>query len=158
MHGGISENIVNAKITIDDLNHYTRNYLNAEHLMIFEKNEREKYNLLTSFKGINHYGGYFTISLIKLIFLLVVPTDFEESDFPREALDKTLDFYDCDQIIVGHKIVNDIKQLHDNKVIGINIRLPLDDVVDDDSNGQMLLIENDQLYTLALDGKKENLN
>ena len=147
VHGGISERIVDRNLTIEDLNTYVRKLTHLDHWLSVDPEERKLYKLIDSNRGPYWYGGY-------VGFMGYVGGD----DISLQTMDKILSFYGCSQVIVGHQIVEGIKFLHDNKVVAINVKLPTDDIIEEDSNAQMLLIEGDEMFRLRINGNKEKLD
>jgi len=151
-HAGLSEHMVEERLSINDLNRLTRDYIQSDHHMAEDDNTRRLYSLIFQ-KGPYQYGRYFKLTVGSFLSSL----SFTQSDLSQKTLDKILNYYDCNQIVVGHKIVSEIKLMHGNKVIAINISLPRDDVIDEKPKGQMLLMEEDKFYRLTIDKQKERL-
>jgi len=144
-HGGISEKMVNSQLSLADLNKHFNTWINANHLMNYEKITRDNVSLIKSYFGPLEYRGYFNRNIFNR---------GQSSDLSMQSINNALKHFKTDHIIVGHTIVKELKGLFDNAVIAIDKEYPNDDIVDDDSDCQMLIIEGSDYYRAGLNGKK----
>lgn len=130
VHGGISDSLVHAELSIPRINDIVRGYLAHP-------------DSVTDFDVplvLNDYGVLWYRGLI---------TDYihYEKTTPDE-LNEILSFYDATNIVVGHCIVDDISTDYDGKVIRIDV-----DHYNNMSSG--ILIEGDKVYKASRTGEKE---
>ncbi len=145
LHGGISNQLLEKDLTIDELNRYGRNYVDIEHWLAADSKDREIYKLFGDYWGPYEYKGYFD------------DKNYRE-DFTEKTVDDALNFYNCKRIIVGHHSIRNIHLRHNGKVVAIGIKLPRDGKIRDDENAQMLVIEDKKLRRLNIRGEQEFLN
>jgi hypothetical protein len=145
VHGGISEKMIDNHFTLTNINKYFNIWANSEHLIKYDSITRENINLLISYYGPLEYRGYFNKNIFNR---------GQSSEFSDELINKILNHFSADHIIVGHTPVKEIKGLFDNKVIAINKRFPEDDLLDDNSNCQILIIEDSNYYKAGINGEK----
>jgi len=109
LHGGISPEVVDALFSIDEINQTVRENIQEQIINRFESNE--KANLIMGRKGPIWYRG-----LVK---------DYKEyyKKVTMTQLDKILEYYDVNRIIIGHTIVSDqITTDFNNKIIRIGTK------------------------------------
>ena len=145
VHGGISIKMIEKNFSLADINKYFNIWTNSEHLIKYDSITRENINLLISYYGPLEYRGYFNKNIFNR---------GQSSEFPEEWIDKTLDHFSVSHIIVGHTIVKEIKGLFGNKVIAVNNEFPEDDLLDGDSDCQMLIIEGSNYIKAGINGEK----
>ena len=146
-HACISTYLKKEQLEINDINNYTRKLLKLKHYYAADKDEREIFRRLKGFWGPYWCDEYFSLKYIK----------WEKKNFSNR-LTEILDYYNSDTIIMGHQHIKKITPLYDNKVILIGVSVPYipeNDILKDNSDPQMLLIENDNIYILHFDGTKE---
>jgi hypothetical protein len=145
IHGGISEEMLIDNYNLLDINKYFNIWANSNNLMDYDKNTRDSIELITKDESPLWYRGYFNMNLF----------DRGQSfTLSEKTIDKILKHFGVGHIIVGHTVVNEIKGLFGNKVIAIDIKLPTDDVLDNQSVCQLLIIEGSKYYQVGLEGKK----
>lgn len=76
---------------------------------------------------------------------------FEQGELNQDSIDMILSKLGQKAIIVGHTSMENIRSLFEGKIIGI------DNSIKRGSKGQVLIIENDQLFIGDLEGNKEYL-
>ncbi len=145
VHGGISEKMVDEQFSLTDVNKHFNIWANSNHLMKYEKNTRDNIRLLTSYFGPLEYRGYFNKNIFNR---------GQSSAMSSQSINKILKHFNTAHIIVGHTIVKEIKGLFDNRVIALNKEYPEDDILDDDSDCQMLIIEGSNYSIVGLNGEK----
>ncbi len=144
LHAGISNQLLEKDLTIDELNRYGRNYVDYDHWLAADSKDREIYKLFEDYWGPYEYKGYFDDKVYK-------------EDFSEKTVDDALSFYNCKRIIVGHSSIRNIHLRHNSKVVAIGIKLPRDGKILDDENAQMLVIKDNKLQILNIRGKQEFL-
>ena len=139
VHGGISLELVNKKISFAEINEIARrNYQVA----YFPKrghavNEKAILNTKTSPYW---YRGYY------------------QDELNQNEIDKILDFYNCSQIIVGHTIQKEVNRKYNGKIIGIDVKHPKDYYkYFPKLPTKGLLIENDKFYIVDHEGKRSEI-
>ena len=130
-HGGISQKMVEAQLSLVDINRYFNIWANSDHLMNYELSIRDNIQLIKSNIGPLEYRGYFDRNIFNR---------GQSSVLTAQSVSKNLKHFKADHIIVGHTIVKEVKGLFDNKVIAINMKYPEGDIINEDSDCQMLLI------------------
>jgi hypothetical protein len=145
VHGGISKNIIDNQISMAAINKYFNILINSEHLLNYGINTRDTISLLTSYLGPLEYRGYFNKNIFNT---------GQSSLLSNQLIDTIIKYSNADHIIVGHTIVKRIKGLFDNKIIAVNIEFPEDDILNKNSDCQMLIIEGANYYISGLDGVK----
>jgi len=135
VHAGISPQLLQRKLNLKQIN-----WLLREH--IHWQNPDELCGLLMSSYGPIWYRG-------------LVSDDHTEYDkAPESFVDKALDFYEVERIVVGHTIVDHVSADYHGKVIRTDV-LHAKNKFSDES--QALLIENNKLFRVDALGKKESI-
>jgi hypothetical protein len=161
VHGGISEGVVDRALTIDQLNAYGRRLVDKEDRSGLDADDLENIELLESFWGPYEYRGMvgFHGAVGEVVSEFSDKTDDLSLNVrSEEIMKKVLDFYGSRRVVVGHSQVGTIQLLREGTVVAIHTRLPRSDVIDENSNAQMLLVEEGRLYRLRMTGEREALN
>lgn len=109
LHGGISPDVVDAKLSINEINNLVRKHI-TEHL-IREPGDNNRANLVFGRMGPLWYRG------------LVINYKEHYEKVSLGELNEILKFYDVDHIIIGHTIVDDqVTSDFNNKVIRVDIK------------------------------------
>ncbi len=148
-HACISTDMKKSQLKINDINYYTRKLVNLNHYFSTDTYERKILKLLNGYWGPYCCDEYFFLKHIKW--------EYEDG---RNILNNALSYYDCNRIIMGHQHVKEIKPLYNNKVVLVSVSVPdvpSDDILEEDSDHQMLLIEEDKMYVMHFNGTKEKL-
>ncbi len=107
VHAGIHPEILDYKMSIDQINKISRN--NWDKKLYHHPKENKKANFLIGRKGIFWYRG--------------LVTDYKYYNKIKEnELDKVLDYYKASKIVIGHSVVNDISKDYNGKVIRIDVK------------------------------------
>ncbi|WP_369047804.1 metallophosphoesterase [Tenacibaculum sp. UWU-22] len=140
-HGGISIDMVNANLTIDQINEIVRK--NIRNNLTQNPGDNKIDNLVYSRTGPFWYRGL--VKDYKQYYKKVTESD----------LDKILKFYTIKHIVIGHTIVDEkVTSDFNGKVIRVDIKHPSNKFT---GKSQGLLIENNQFFTVNDDGKKKDL-
>jgi hypothetical protein len=161
VHGGISELVVDRALTIDELNAYGRQSVDREARFGLDADDQETLELLESYWGPYEYRGTVGIrgAVGEVASRFSDNTDELSLDVrSEEIMKKILDFYGARRVVVGHSQVRTIQLLREGTVVAIHTRLPRSDVIDEASNAQMLLVEEDRLFRLRMTGGREALD
>jgi hypothetical protein len=132
VHGGISPELLEKKLTLNWINQSFSGSIVGKDLIESEEN-KEKIFLSQNY-GPVWYRGYFT-----------------DINFRESALDSILSFYNKKHIVVGHTPSKDIKPLFGNKIIGI------DAGISNRNPGEMLIYKNGSFYKGYLSGQRIKL-
>lgn len=133
LHGGVSDIINKAGLSLASLNETARPYYDKgddDSLLVAAK----VYPLFHPEAAPFWYRGY-----------------FDEPVADMSIIDKTLSVFDVKHIIVGHTIVDNIQPRYDKKVIAIDVNYH-------EGNYQALVIEKNNFYRMTKDGQKQQLN
>jgi hypothetical protein len=144
-HGGLSELMLNKKYTLTQINKYINDWINASNPATFDEKTRSNLSFIINYFGPLEYRGYYDRNVFNR---------GQKSTFPEKKIDDITKFYDVTHLIVGHTVVTEVKGLFNNKVIAINTRYPKDDVVNEKSHCQMLIIEDGKYYKADLNGDR----
>jgi hypothetical protein len=135
IHGGIPPECVENELDIGKMNAYARNVLNNGDF------RPEDADLLTRLAfTCTEYRGYFD----------------HGGDYYRELegkMNEILTYYGVRHIVVGHTPVEEVTILKGGTVVAIDVPFGADQIQE-----QALLIENDRLYRLYIDGRKETID
>ena len=137
-HGGIHPDVVDTKLSLDEINQSIRsNYYRA----YYPKVKKTNVQLLTSNKtGICWYRGYF------------------RDDLTQEQVDAGLNKFNAKSIVVGHTLQSKVSRQYNGKVIGIDVKHPKDYQKHwPKGKSEGLLIENDTYYRVFADGDKKEI-
>lgn len=133
VHGGISPEMIEKKMSLVQINDEIRESLRSDHGKTQAQLMKEVY-----FPGNPlWYRGY-----------LMKTRNYEI--ITDEELEKVLDFYDVRKIFFGHTEVETIRFLKDGKLIAVNVPMGYDDI-----KNQILIIEKNKYYRSFSDGNKE---
>ena len=128
VHGGVSPEILNLGLSIEEMNDLIRPYYGkAISLPVSDP----VYKLYKT-SGLFWYRGY------------VKAKDGVYGKATQEDIDAILSYFDVESIIVGHCVVDEIKSHFDNGVFTIDVLHPPDQF--SDRKLQALLIENNNIY------------
>jgi hypothetical protein len=132
VHGGISIELVHKKLTISQINQmFSDDIIGKE---IIENDRNQEQMLLNDDCGPIWYRGYFT-----------------DTEFCETRLDSILDFYGKSHIVVGHTPSSDIKTRFNNKILGIDAGIVID------QPGEMLICKDGVFYKGYISGKRIKL-
>ena len=137
-HGGIHPDLADYKINLDEVNQIIRSNYYKPYCPNPQKNIEQL--LISSHKGIAWYRGYF------------------KDDLTQEDVERGLNKFDANSIVVGHTLQSKINTQFNGKVIGIDVKHPKDyskSIPNQKSEG--LLIENNQYYRVLHNGEKKEL-
>ncbi|MDM8160819.1 metallophosphoesterase [Labilibaculum sp. K2S] len=133
VHGGLSPDLVDRGLSLEQINNDIRNSLSADNKMTHEELMRSIYfpeNPLW-------YRGYLMKSR-------------SYSIITNEELNKVLSYYDVNRIFFGHTEVESIRFLHEGKVVAINVPMGYSEI-----EPQVVLIEDGKYYRCFSDGRRE---
>jgi len=134
VHAGISPEIVESGLSLDEINEMVRFYINHP-----ERNRKygvSTKDLIMGERGPFWYRGY-------------VEDNFKYKHINNTELDKILDYYNVSQIFAGHTNVENISGFFDNKVFILDV--PYYTFT---TSMKVLLFENDTLFLLNSAGTK----
>lgn len=137
-HGGIHPDLSDYKINLDEVNQIIRSNYYKPYYPNPQKNIEQL--LISSHKGIAWYRGYF------------------KDDLTQEDVERGLNKFDANSIVVGHTLQSKINTQFNGKVIGIDVKHPKDyseSIPNQKSEG--LLIENNQYYRVLHNGEKKEM-
>lgn len=138
VHAGISPEVAELELSIDEMNKMVRFFLN--HPERNRKYGKENKELLLGMKGPFWYRGY-----------LEDNTLYEQ--ISEEKLDQILQQYGVSKIFVGHNNVDEITTLFNNKIYFMDVPFYTHGY-----SMQAILIENENIYILDTHGNKEKCN
>lgn len=127
VHGGISSQIINHNISINEINTVVRKNINT----IASKQDSTSI-LVMGNMGPLWYRGYV------------------EEPIPELEVQEILDYYDVHEIAVGHTVVNKITSLYNNKVYALDAKRK-------QQTYTALLIEDNKHYVVTDKGQKTEL-
>lgn len=136
-HGGIHPDLADYKINLEEINQIIRSNYYKPYYPNPQKNIEQL--LISSHKGIAWYRGYF------------------KDDLTQEDVERGLNKFDANSIVVGHTLQSKINTQFNGKVIGIDVKHPKDyykSIPNQKSEG--LLIENNQYYRVLHNGEKKS--
>lgn len=136
VHGGISPEILELKLSIPEINQFMRTYLNAEE----NSDEDNIYNLLLGDKGPLWYRGY----------LMETENAGVISD---QKVQETLDFYNASRIVYGHTADRQFRMGYSKRTICIDVSR----IKQADYGEQALLYRKGHFYKVLADGTTELL-
>lgn len=156
LHGGISEPVLDRRLSIEEVNRLARLYVDSNGLLNAPQSDREAADEVFGRDGILWSKVYFDISIPRG-FVGAIRGNLRESEAGRAALERALAFYGCRQIVVGHSYTRTITPLYGKRLIAIDVIQGGNDIVDQDSTAEMLLIEGERLYRIGLRGAPQPL-
>jgi len=134
-HGGIHPDIANHEITLDNLNRINRNNYYKSFYPKPEKNIEQL--VLSSKNGICWYRGYF------------------KDDLSQEDVEKGIQKFDANAIVVGHTIQSRVKKHYNGKVFAIDVKHPNDYYKNwPRQKSEALLITQGKFFRLLSNGNK----
>jgi len=143
VHGGIHPDLVDSKLSIEEINQIIRRnyYYNPYDLDENKTNKTQEEELLLSPKiGPCWYRGYF------------------KDDLTQEQIDHQLDYFNAKSVVVGHTIQSKVNRLYNGKVIGIDVHHPNDHrKLWPEGKSEALLIEGDKYNRVFANGEKEEI-
>jgi len=136
VHGGISPEVLELDLTIEEMNDLIRPYYGET---IYPSCPGEVYALYKT-SGLFWYRGY------------LKSKDGVYEKATQEEVDTILDYYDAQSIIVGHCVVNTIDSRYNKRVYTIDVLHPENQYSDIDF--QALLIDNNSFYRVDENGNR----
>lgn len=135
VHGGIPPECIENELCIEKMNTCAHTVLNDEDFCVEDADRLTRLAFTcTEYRGYFDQGGDYYRSL-------------------EGKMDDILTFYGVQHIIVGHTTVDQVTTLKGGMVVAINVPFGTDQVQE-----QALLIENDTLYRVYTDGRKETIS
>lgn len=131
LHGGISPQWIDRKLTIGKANQLFRQHIDDEEIEL--KND-DTLSFLFYSQGPTWFRGYFS------------------DEFPEKDVDKLLNYFDINHIVVGHTSQEQVMGLFSNKVIAIDSSIKLG------KSGELLLLEQGKLTRGLFDGSRLGLD
>jgi hypothetical protein len=132
VHAGISIELVNRNLTIDQINRKFSDNISGKNPEQIENDE--EFAFLNKDKGPIWYRGYFS-----------------DTSFCVSRLDSILDFYNKNHIVVGHTPNKGIASLYNNKIFGTDTGLMYK------RPDEMLMYKNGSFYKAFLNGTRVKL-
>lgn len=148
VHGGISNELIVKNYSLKDINHYITGWISSENPIQLDTASRANIRFLINYFGPMEYRGYFNKNIMNR---------GQSSGFPEQSVDAVLNHFAVRHIIVGHTIVKKIRGMFDNKIIAVNTGFPKDDEMSEDSDSQLLIIEDAKYYVAGMNGKRQLL-
>ena len=142
VHGGISQELIQNKLSIEKVNAIVKDILKRKDWIPRTKNEE----LIMSVNGPLWFRGF-----LKLPDAYYKNTGRKFS-FNEEKLDKILQFYNVKTIVFANTNVRAIKPMYNFKLFGVDIPFSQSGI-----DLQGLLWENDHFYRALIDGSKQIL-
>lgn len=134
-HAGISPKMLKRKMSLEDINENLRAYLHDPKM----PTKGTSTYLVTRTEGPLWYRGYIT--------------DFDNNMLiTQEEVDKILDFYQAELLVIAHTENNTITCLFDNKVIAIDVPIRNREFIPEG-----LLIESGKFYCVCGEGRMKEL-
>jgi hypothetical protein len=138
VHGGIHPKISEFDYTLEEINQIVRKNYRKPYYRKHDSNNEDF--LVSSKTGPSWYRGYF------------------KDDLSQEDIEKGLDKFAAQAVVVGHTLQWSVKKLYQGKVFAIDVKHPKDYSTSLPSkSSEGLLIEFENYYRLFSDGTKELL-
>jgi hypothetical protein len=138
VHAGLHPDLTNTKLTLEKINKIARGNYYKPYYPQYIKNEYEE--LLLSSKSPYWYRGYF------------------EDNLKQSDIDKLLNKFNANTIIVGHTIQSRVNRIYQGKVIAIDVEHCKDYYKTfPKSKTEGLLIENNTYYRVFENGEKQKI-
>jgi len=135
VHAGISSEIIDLNLTLEELNNRVRYFLNyPERNRIYGLENRE---LIMGMKGPFWYRGF-------------IETNAYFPRFTEVVLESVLDYYQVSEIYAGHSNVDTVSAMYDNRVFLLDVPF-----YSYGHNMQAMLIENKFKYLLSTKGNRK---
>lgn len=129
VHAGISPEFIEKEYTQQGVNFVFQNRIMGEEEVVIENDSLLSF--LIGRKGPVWYRGY-----------------FRDSTFTEKKLDRILEYFDKEHIVVGHTSFDSIVSLFGGKILGIDASIKKGEY------GELLIYENDKFYRGTLDAGK----
>jgi len=137
-HGGIHPDIADYDVSIEKVNQINRE--NYRHSYYSKPKQTIEQLILSSKKGICWYRGYF------------------EDDLSQEDVEKGIEKFHANDIIVGHTLQWSVKKLYQGKVYAIDVKHPKDYRKNwPNKSSEGLLITEEKYFRLKANGQKIEL-
>ena len=140
VHGGISPEIIEMKLGLEEINNIARENLSKN---LYGKTDgNQKANLIMGRIGPLWYRG--------------MAMDYKEyyKKMKIDEFNKILEFYDVKQIVIGHTVVNDIQLDFNKNLINIDVKHGKDK---QSGETKGILIEGKYVYKIDDQGLKEEI-
>jgi hypothetical protein len=135
IHGGISPECIENELSIEKMNACAHTVLNDEAFRVEDADRLTRLVFTcTEYRGYFDRGGDYYMSL-------------------EGRMDDILAFYGVRHIVVGHTTVDEVTTLKGGKIVAIDVPFGTEQVQE-----KALLIENNILYRIYSDGRKETIN
>ncbi len=143
VHGGISPELAQKKISIQTVNYTIKSILNRNN----QEPENASEELIMGASGPLWYRGY-----VKLPDSYYNKTG-QKFDFTEENLNQILKYYKVKTIVFANTHVSRIEAMYHAKLFGIDIEFSTPDI-----DLEALLWQNNHFYRVLIDGTKQQLN
>lgn len=134
VHGGLSPEMANARIRLESMNKYAREYYGMDKFRMDQRGGSA--TRVFSKVGPMWYRGYF------------------KEELTQQEVNQTLGIYGANHVVVGHTIVPKVSSLFEGKVIAIDVKHNIS-LIDKISNS--IFIEKGKIYACNVDGKRSSI-
>lgn len=142
VHGGLSQKLIEKKLSISDINDKMRDLMYIPH----RKESDQTLKLLAGSFGPMWYRGYFM--------------DYKDR-YKRvndKEVDEILDYFGGEQIYVGHTIVDKPEAMYNGKVIAVDVKHTADHKIEDPENISWgVLIQKNKIIRIDLYNNREDI-
>lgn len=146
VHGGLNTKIIESDLNISEINKIAKDYY-GKRLRQNHNNPREK--LIVQSHSSPYWDRSLANDLLKKTVFFFNGSKLEKTT--ESDLERILDFYNAEKIVIGHSVVSEVSTDYNGKVIKIDVKH------DDEKNSaktQGLLIENEMEYRVDGLGNK----
>jgi len=140
VHGGLSTDLVNAELTIEQINNVVRKYADVSSKKLPKKDAVAK--LLFGRKGPMWYRG------------MVMDYKKHYKKMTQEDFNRVLSYFDVKKVIVGHTEVDNVSTDYNQKLIRVNVHQPSEK---NSGDAQALLVESGKYYRVNGKGERVKL-
>ncbi len=134
VHGGISPEMADYRIRLEEMNKYARSYFGVDKFRLDQRGGAA--NRVFSKVGPMWYRGYFREQL------------------SQEEVDMTLNLYGAKQVVVGHTIVPKVSNLFEGRVIAIDVK---HNIALTEKISNSIFIENGKIYASNIEGVRSSI-
>ena len=141
VHGGISPELLEARLSIEDINSILQKYLQASRDTLLQVDQPTA--LVAGGAGPLWYRG------------MVKSHKNEYEKLPPYMVNRILRHFKVNKIVIGHTLVHEVSTDYDGKLVRIDVQHP---PMKRSGKAQGLLIENEMMYRVNDLGERISLN
>lgn len=119
VHAGLSKQLVEEKLTIEEINKIAKEYYGV---FIKEKPENSADAVVLGSAGPYWFRGMALALKYKLYFMVTNPFNPPFRELSETEVEEIMNYFEADKVVIGHTVVSDISSAYGGRVIKIDLK------------------------------------